>query len=85
MATALYYETLASAVTAAQEDAQARAAVFTRPTDLWALAQDHLGYGETRSVNVELDTLKGKPTKKWFHVSIYRMDSGRYELTTYVL
>lgn len=44
-----------------------------------------VAYGETRAFNFEIATLKGKPTRKWFHISIYRLDSGRYELTTYIL
>lgn len=45
----------------------------------------HLAYGQTRNHNFELLTLKGKQTRKWFHVTIYRMDNGRYELTSYIL
>lgn len=45
----------------------------------------HVAYGTTHSFNFEIKTLKGKPTRKWFHVVIYRLDSGRYELTTYIL
>jgi hypothetical protein len=45
----------------------------------------HLPYGATRSFHFELLTIRGKQTKKFFHVTIYRLDSGRYELTTYIL
>ena len=44
-----------------------------------------VSYGETRQASYEIFTLKGKPTRKWFNVSIYRMESGNYELTTYIL
>jgi hypothetical protein len=45
----------------------------------------HVAYGTTHSFNFEIKTYRGKPTRKWFHAVIYRLDSGRYELTTYIL
>lgn len=44
-----------------------------------------VNYGQTLRADLEIAKLKGKPTRKWFHVSIYRMDSGRYEVTSYIL
>lgn len=46
---------------------------------------DGVPYGTTKEAHAEIETIKGKSTKKWFHVSIYRLESGRYELTIYVL
>ena len=48
-------------------------------------SQGPVNYGQTLQVHLELKTLKSKPTRKFFHASIYRMDSGRYELTSYIL
>jgi hypothetical protein len=48
-------------------------------------SQGPVNYGQTIQVHLELKTLKSKPTRKFFHVSLYRMDSGRYELTSYIL
>lgn len=55
---------------------------------LFALTRGFEGgvnYGETVSANFEIDTLKGKSTRKYFHVSIYRMENGKYEVTSYIL
>jgi hypothetical protein len=45
----------------------------------------HIAYGHSHCFNFEIKTYRGKPTRKWFHIVIYRLDSGRYELTTYIL
>jgi hypothetical protein len=42
-------------------------------------------YGATVSEHIELATLKGRPTRKYAHAVVYRMESGRYELTFYIL
>ena len=43
-----------------------------------------ISYGQTEQAHAEIKAIKGKSTKKWAHVTIYRLDSGRYELTLYV-
>jgi hypothetical protein len=43
----------------------------------------HVSYGQTQRYNKEL-TVNGKPQQKGFHIQIYRMDSGSYELNMYV-
>jgi hypothetical protein len=42
-------------------------------------------YGTSKNVNIELASYKGKPTKKYAHLTIWRLDSGRYEWNLYVL
>lgn len=42
-------------------------------------------YGETKEAHAEIATLKGKPTKKWFHLTVWRDTSGRYEVNAYIL
>ena len=43
-------------------------------------------YGEVVKCDVEIESLKGKNTRKWFHIVIERFDhNGRYEVVTYVL
>ena len=44
-----------------------------------------VNYGQTFSKSYPLKSYKGKPTKKWAHMVIYRMESGKYELTNYIL
>jgi len=41
-------------------------------------------YGTSKSSHTKIVSIKGKPTKKYFHVNIYRLDSGRYELVSYI-
>lgn len=42
-------------------------------------------YGQVQDRHFEIYTLKGKQTRKWFHVVITRLDSGRYETVAYCL
>ncbi len=89
-----YFDTLTEAVNSLQvalDDSKAEL-LFSGPTtpadDHWTqdiFKTGHLGYGETRSFNFEIKTIKDKPTRKWFHATFYRMDSGRYEVTSYIL
>jgi len=44
-----------------------------------------VSYGCTLLRSYPIAVFKGKPTRKLFHVSICRLESGRYELTTYAL
>lgn len=81
----IYYNTFAGAIDAAKLAADAAHAQLSKPTELWSLCQEPLFYGQTRTASFSLEALNGKPTRKFFHVTIYRMDSGRYELTTYIL
>ena len=50
------------------------------PEYLWT---DHIMYGTSASYDLPLKTLDGKPTRRWVHIRLYRMDSGNYELTFY--
>jgi len=43
-----------------------------------------IGYEQHKDTHYKLLQYKGKPTKKYLHISIYRMPTGRYELTNYV-
>lgn len=44
-----------------------------------------VNYGCTVSRGYPIALLKGKNTRRYYHVVIYRLDSGNYELTTYTL
>lgn len=44
----------------------------------------HVNYGTTGFILARLITPKGNEARKCLHASIYRMDSGRYELTAYL-
>lgn len=80
-----HFNTFAAAIDAAKVIADNTRAVLAKPADLWNICQEPLSYGDTRRISLKLETFQGKPTKKYFHVTIYRLDSGHYELTAYTL
>jgi len=41
-------------------------------------------YETSKESHSEIATLKGKGTRKFAHLTIYRMQSGRYEVTFYL-
>jgi hypothetical protein len=45
----------------------------------------HMAYGSHNNFDFAIATRGGRPTKKYFHVNIWRSTEGRYELNTYVL
>jgi hypothetical protein len=53
------------------------------PDNIWT---EHVNYGDTVHYTLQLVVNKtGNLAKKCLHISLYRMDSGRYELTNYVM
>jgi len=44
-----------------------------------------VNYGETKDAHAQITSINLKPTKKYLHVTLYRIESGRYELTIYIL
>jgi hypothetical protein len=44
-----------------------------------------IGYGENTGYTFEIDSVKGKNTRKGLQVQVYRGDNGIYELNMYVL
>jgi hypothetical protein len=43
-----------------------------------------VSYETTKSASIRLFTERGNEAKKMLHISIYRMPSGTYELTSYL-
>jgi hypothetical protein len=81
-----YFETFAQAINGAIQAADKAKALLSRPTEVWSMVQGRaLFYGQARTGAFAIARLRGRPTKKFFHVTIYRLDRGRYELVTYVL
>ena len=75
-----YFETQLAAIDAAIIGAEDRGFEVVIPTTCWA---DHVAYGTT--VKYTLDLVKaGKPQRKALVISLYRMESGKYELTDYI-
>lgn len=81
----IYHELLTLALQTAAAEAVCQGAIIDRNELDEAFATGGIPYGTTREAHLPIEFLKGKNTKKHFHVSIYRMDSGRYELTCYIL
>jgi hypothetical protein len=40
-------------------------------------------YNEVSRIHKEIATIKNRATKKYYHIIISRLDSGRYELVSY--
>lgn len=84
-----YFETLQETITAAFSAATDSQALFATLSDENASAQERLeqpmSYNELRTADFAITMLRNRPTKKYFHVVITRLDSGRYELVTYIL
>lgn len=41
-------------------------------------------YNQMKESHTEILSIKGKKTKKYFHVIITRLDNGTYELVSYI-
>lgn len=82
----MFHETLSEAVYAAKAELLARKAVIA-PNAPCRFSPCHGGmaYGQTLSENYPLESYKGKATKKYGHITICRMDTGRYEQNNYIL
>ena len=81
----MLYETLSDTVDAAVAHAQEIRAEINEEELRSGYAYDGVNYGQTKTVSAEIFKLKGKNTRKGFHVVVTRMDSGRYELVAYAL
>ena len=74
-----YFETQAGALESAEEYAKHRGYSVN-----WeSINPEHVAYGKTVTYSVEL-MKEGIPTKKMLQISLYRMESGKYELTNYI-
>ena len=82
---ATYHETLGATVTTALTCLTNHEVVIEESEISGPFMYDGLAYERTKEAHTQILSLKGKPTKKWVHVTIYRMSSGRYELTMYLL
>lgn len=78
-----YFETLSQTIDWAFQEVVLRGALVKNPEEAREqMGAEHIPY---RSFDFELESLKGRKTRKWLHVVITRLDSGHYELVTYVL
>ena len=74
-----YFDTQAGALESAEEYAASKGYTVN-----WeSITPSHVAYGQTVKYSVEL--LKdGMPARKMLQISLYRMESGKYELTNYI-
>lgn len=49
-----------------------------------SLCNGGVAYASNKDANFPI-TIKGKETKKWGHVNVWRSETGRYEVNFYVL
>lgn len=81
----VYHDTLSEALDTVEKFCAASGAV---PEPGWRDrygAGFSLNYGETFGKSFPLESLNGKKTRKWLSITLYRLETGRYELNTYVL
>jgi len=83
----IYFETLGEAVRSFVNETFAKGGTLTEneQENICLAFNGGVSYGQTVSRSFELMDYKGKKTKKYAHLSLYRMESGRYEKTSYVL
>ncbi len=76
-----YFETQQAALHHADLMATSKGYSPQYPDHIWT---EHVSYGTTVKYHIPMLTRGGFSAKKYLHISLYRMDSGRYELTTYL-
>jgi hypothetical protein len=76
-----YFETQAAAIHCIEESIEKRKYQMV-PTD--SLRFEHVSYETTVHYNIPLQRTDGKNTKRWLHIQMYRMPSGRYEANYYL-
>ncbi len=82
-----FTETLGQAFQAITQELVNRGVILSEGCADWFDNINHSGipYGQNRETHAAIFTIKDKPTKKWAHATIWRLDSGRYEWNLYVL
>ena len=74
-----YFETQNGALQSAEEYATHKGYTVN-----WeSINPEHVAYGQTVKYSVEL-MKDGMPARKMLQISLYRMESGKYELTNYI-
>lgn len=82
---AIYHETLSAALDEASSYATRKGCVVAIRELYEPFNYGGINYGETKDSHATILSIDGNNTRKKFHTVIYRMDSGRYELTCYIL
>lgn len=88
MNTEIYFDTLSATLEAFRAQTEKKGGKFVACVTDETIAEKFtggVGYEQTISASFALQTYKGRNTGKYASLSIYRMPSGRYELTAYIL
>ena len=81
-----FHQTLGSAVSAAFDYLSARRAEFDPELRLDnPFTFGGVAYGTSKDAHFELTSFKGKPTRKFGHINVWRSETGLYEVNAYVL
>lgn len=80
-----YTDRLDQAIEAIEKAAADMQAEFVNTFWYEAICSGGIEYDTDRSVNVELASFRGRATRKYGHITIYRLETGRYEWNFYVL
>jgi hypothetical protein len=83
-----YHETLTGVRNEIEARLEAAGAVLKSPYFYSHYDQsfhDGVSYGQVKRADTELAELKRKPTRKWAHATVTRLETGRYELVFYIL
>ena len=78
----IYHETLGSAFEAVREYLKNERAISTEFDNY--LHTGGISRNQTWQGHFKLDSLQGHETRSYLHISIYRFETGRYELTRYL-
>lgn len=81
----IFHETLGAAVAHVAARLSEEQIVLCDETQLTGPFQyDGISYEQTKEAHAEIASIKGKGTRKYAHLIIYRMSSGRYEIVLYI-
>lgn len=80
-----YHQTLQTALDAGIKYLQSQGVVFEEETIRDRFTFDGINYGQYKDGDAAISALKGKATKKWAHLTIWRRESGTYEVNAYIL
>lgn len=85
-----YFETLSSALDYVKTNVEKKGFTLDENSLMVHFGTGGVSYGETKGANIEvlkdgksITNKLGKQNSKYVHISLYRMPSGRYELTFY--
>ena len=79
-----YFESLSETVTELHERIISDR-IELEPTWSETVCANPINYNTHHNFDFPILTYKGKPTRKYFHVNIWRDERGTYELNCYVL